>query len=46
VLGEALDPGAALAGSTVVFLAILLALIGVWIGTRVGRAFAGGTPDQ
>jgi hypothetical protein len=42
VLGEALDPSASLAGSTVVFLAIVLALVGAWIGTRVGRAFGGG----
>jgi len=45
VLGEDLGTNATVTGSAVTFLSIVLAIVGGWLGARIGRAFAGGSGE-
>jgi len=45
VLGEDLGTNATVTGSAVTFLAIVLSIVGGWLGAQVGRSFAGGARD-
>jgi hypothetical protein len=41
VLGEDLGTNATVTGSAVTFLSIVFAIVGAWLGARIGRAFGG-----
>jgi hypothetical protein len=46
VIGEDFSSNPTVTGSAVTFLSILLGLVGAWLGTKIGRAFLGGTPED
>ncbi|HEX7951169.1 MAG TPA: hypothetical protein VF494_12530 [Candidatus Limnocylindrales bacterium] len=46
VLGEYVGTNATVAGSAVTFLSIVFGIVGAWLGSRIGRAFAGDGDDD
>jgi uncharacterized membrane protein YeaQ/YmgE (transglycosylase-associated protein family) len=45
LLGEDVATNPTVAGSAVTFLSIVLGIIGAWLGSRIGRSFAGPEGD-
>lgn len=46
VIGEDFSTNPTVTGSAVTFLSILLGLVGAWLGSKIGRAFIGGSTDE
>jgi len=46
VIGEDFSTNPTVTGSAVTFLSIILGLVGAWLGSRIGKAFVGGTRED